>query len=65
ALYPPGKAGEVDRFALRREGVWVIDSARSVKTRLGGGNFFWIEDLKGRAINGCAGLTPLLKRYFL
>jgi hypothetical protein len=46
---------------LRREGVYIIDSSASIRSKLGEGPFFWMEDLKGRAINKFAVLTPLLK----
>ena len=60
-LYPSGKNNRVDRFELRREGVWIIDTCGSLDNKLGQGRFFWIEDLKGRAINRVAGLTPFFK----
>ncbi len=60
-LYPAGRNSRIDRFDLRREGVWVIDTGRSLVNKLGQGRFFWLEDLKGRAINRVAGLTPLFK----
>ncbi|MBN2070665.1 MAG: polysaccharide deacetylase family protein [Candidatus Krumholzibacteriota bacterium] len=60
-LYPSGRNSEIDRFDLRREGVWIIDSRRSIGNKLGLGSLFWLEDLKGRSINSVASLTPLLK----
>ncbi len=60
-LYPTGKNPGTERFDLRREGVWVIDTCLSLKNKLGQGRFFWFEDIKGRAINGVAGITPYLK----
>ncbi|MCK4236465.1 MAG: polysaccharide deacetylase family protein, partial [Candidatus Krumholzibacteria bacterium] len=62
SLYPPHSNSSVDRFALRREGVYIIDTISCLKTKLGIGPLFWVEDLKGRAINSVASLTPLLKR---
>jgi len=61
SLYPPRGSAPGDRFALRREGVYVIDTAASVKAKLGRGVPFLVEDIVGRSINGCAVLTPLLK----
>ena len=63
SLYPPGPNGLIDRYALRREGVYIIDTRGTLKVKLGRGPFFWMEDIKGRAINAVAVLTPLLKRY--
>lgn len=60
-MYPSGSNGIVDRFALRREGVYIIDTITCLRSKLGRGPLFWIEDLKGRAINGFAALTPVLK----
>jgi peptidoglycan/xylan/chitin deacetylase (PgdA/CDA1 family) len=61
SLYPPRSTPPRDRFALRREAVYVIDTVATVKRKLGGGVGFFLEDLKGRAINGFAPLTPLIK----
>ena len=61
-LYPDGAAGETDRFRLRREGVWVIDTPSTIKVKLSRGGLFWLEDIKGRMINAVADLTPLLKK---
>ena len=63
SLYPSGPNGSIDRYALRRDGVYIIDTRVSLKVKLGRGPFFWLEDIKGRAINAVAVLTPLLKRY--
>ena len=60
-LYPSGKNNRLDPFNLRREGVWIIDTCCSLGNKLGKGRFFWAEDLKGRAINRVAGLTPFFK----
>ena len=61
-LYPGGAAGETDRFRLRREGVWVIDTPASIRVKLSRDGLFWLEDIKGRMINAVADLTPLLKK---
>ena len=61
SLCPACPNSHVDRFALRREGVYIVDTIFNLKVKLGTGPLFWIEDLKGRAINSVAVLTPLLK----
>jgi len=53
---------EINPFALRREGVYIIDNIFSLKNKLTPGNLFWMEDLKGRFINGVSVLTPMIKR---
>jgi peptidoglycan/xylan/chitin deacetylase (PgdA/CDA1 family) len=60
-LYPPGGVEGWDRYRLRREGVWVIDTPATIRIKLSRGGLFWLEDLKGRMINAVADLTPLLK----
>jgi peptidoglycan/xylan/chitin deacetylase (PgdA/CDA1 family) len=62
SLYPRGRSDRVDRYALRRDAVYIIDPAGSVETKLRPGPLFWLEDTKCRAINAVAVLTPLLKR---
>jgi peptidoglycan/xylan/chitin deacetylase (PgdA/CDA1 family) len=62
SICPPAGDPRVERFMLRREGVYIIDGRFSVKSKLERRGMFWIEDIKGRAINGVAFLTPLLKR---
>lgn len=61
SLYPPRSTPPRERFALRREGVYVIDTIASIERKLGGGFPFFMEDLKGRLINGCAVITPVVK----
>ncbi|HUV35581.1 MAG TPA: polysaccharide deacetylase family protein [Patescibacteria group bacterium] len=63
SMYPPAPNRRIERYNLRREGVYVIDSALSLRIKLGRGGMFWCEDLKGRAINAVAVLTPLLKGF--
>jgi peptidoglycan/xylan/chitin deacetylase (PgdA/CDA1 family) len=62
-LYPPRSARR-DRYGLRREGIWVIDSVANVKAKLGTGWPFLFEDFKGRMINAAAVFTPLFKGGF-
>ena len=60
-LYPPIDAPRLDRHALRREAVYVIDSIGNIKAKLSEGSAFRIEDIKGRMINAFAVLTPVIK----
>jgi peptidoglycan/xylan/chitin deacetylase (PgdA/CDA1 family) len=60
-MYPRHPNRSIDLFELRREGVYIVDTSASIRSKLGGGPFFWMEDLKGRAINKFAVLTPMLK----
>ncbi len=59
SLYPP--AAVRGRFALRREGVYVIDTIATIERKLGGGFPFLVEDMKGRLINSFAVITPVVK----
>jgi len=61
SLYPSLPNEHVDRFALRRNGVYIIDTARTVETKLRRHPLFWFEEMKCRTINGVAVLTPLVK----
>ena len=60
-LYPSDEAKKWDRYRLRREGVWVIDTPATIRIKLSRGGLFWLEDLKGRMINAVADLTPFFK----
>jgi len=62
SLYPPWPNTRVDRYALRRNGVYIIDAAAWVERKLQPNAFFWFEEMKCRAINGVAVLTPAFKR---
>jgi len=62
SLYPPGPNARVDRYALRRNGVYIIDTAAWVERKLQRNPWFWLEEMKCRAINGVAVLTPMFKR---
>jgi len=63
SLYPPRSNEVVERMALRRNGVYVIDSVAAVATKLAAGDGFWFEEMKCRTINAIAALTPMLKRF--
>jgi peptidoglycan/xylan/chitin deacetylase (PgdA/CDA1 family) len=61
SLYPRHSNECIDRYALRRNGVYIIDAARTVEAKLRRHPLFWFEEMKCRAINGVAVLTPLIK----
>jgi peptidoglycan/xylan/chitin deacetylase (PgdA/CDA1 family) len=61
SLYPAHRNATVDRHALRREGVYVIDTPRTVESKLEPNVLYGLEEMKCRAINAVARLTPLLK----
>lgn len=63
SLYPAHTNGIIDRYALRRNGIYIIDSHRTVLRKLEPGPLYWLEETKCRAINGIAVLTPLIKRF--
>ena len=60
-LYPRRPKRQRDAFELRREAVYVIDTAGCVRRKLGAGRASEVEEVKGRAINAAAVLTPLIK----
>ena len=51
-----------DSFVLERKGMYLFDSPLTLSTKINGGPFFWIEDLKGRIINTFANGTTLVKK---
>jgi peptidoglycan/xylan/chitin deacetylase (PgdA/CDA1 family) len=61
SIYPSIPNRRVERYNLRREGVYIVDTAFNLRIKLERGRMFWCEDLKGRAINAVAVLTPVLK----
>jgi peptidoglycan/xylan/chitin deacetylase (PgdA/CDA1 family) len=63
SLYPPHANETIDRFALRRNGVYIIDTRLSLSWKLIRSPFFWFEEMKCRAINQVAVLTPTFKRF--
>ncbi|MDD3642318.1 MAG: polysaccharide deacetylase family protein [Candidatus Krumholzibacteria bacterium] len=58
-LAPPRGEKGADPFLLRRDGVWVIDTPWTIRTKLSRRGLFWLEDCKERAISACSVLTPL------
>jgi len=61
SLYPKGSNAHVDPFALRRDAVYVIDPVALVARKLERNALYGLEEMKCRAINAVAVLTPLLK----
>jgi peptidoglycan/xylan/chitin deacetylase (PgdA/CDA1 family) len=61
SLYPDGSNDEVNRYALRRAAVYVIDPVALVERKLRPNLLYGLEEMKCRAINATAVLTPLLK----
>jgi peptidoglycan/xylan/chitin deacetylase (PgdA/CDA1 family) len=62
SLYPSHSNSTFDPCAIRRNGVYIIDPVRLIETKLEPGPLYWLEEMKCRAINAVAVLTPLLKR---
>lgn len=62
SLYPPHSNENVDFFALRRNGVYIIDTTFTIHCKLTRNPLFWFEEMKCRAINQVAVLTPMFKR---
>ena len=61
SLYPSHRNAVTDRFALRREAVYIIDPVSMIETKLQKHALYGLEEMKCRAINAVAVLTPLLK----
>jgi len=61
SLYPDSHNAEVNRYALRRDAVYVIDPVGVVERKLRPNALYGLEEMKCRAINAVARLTPLLK----
>ncbi len=62
SLYPRRPNEHIDRYALRRNGVYIIDPARTVEMKLRPNPLYWLEEMKCRTINAVAVITPILKR---
>ncbi len=63
SLYPRHGNDLVDRYALRRNGVYIIDPVTAIERKLERNRLYWIEETKCRAINGVARLTPMIKKH--
>lgn len=61
SLYPAHRNATTNRFALRRAAVYVIDPVSMIESKLTKNPLYGIEEMKCRAINAVAVLTPLLK----
>ncbi len=61
SLYPAHSNSIIDRFALRRDAVYIIDPVSMIETKLQKHAMHGLEEMKCRAINAVAVLTPLLK----
>ena len=62
SLYPARHNAIFDRYAIRRHGVYIIDPVALIAKKWEPGPLLWMEEMKCRAINAVAVLTPLLKR---
>jgi peptidoglycan/xylan/chitin deacetylase (PgdA/CDA1 family) len=61
SLYPSHRNVTINRYALRRNAVYIIDPVRMVERKLRRNVLYGLEEMKCRAINAVAVLTPLLK----
>jgi len=61
SLYPSHPNARFDRYAIRRNAVYIIDPVRLVEAKLAGSRLFWCEEMKCRAINAVAVLTPIFR----
>lgn len=64
SLYPSHHNAVIDRFALRRDAVYIIDPVSTIETKFEKTPFYGLEEMKCRAINAVAVLTPLLKSRY-
>jgi peptidoglycan/xylan/chitin deacetylase (PgdA/CDA1 family) len=63
SLYPSHCNERMDRFALRRNAVYIIDTHGAILRKLERRRFYWFEEMKCRSINKVAALTPFFKTY--
>jgi peptidoglycan/xylan/chitin deacetylase (PgdA/CDA1 family) len=61
-MYPRSHSTNVDPFEIRRDGVWVIDTPATITLKLSREGWFWLEDIKGRAINAVADVAAVLSK---
>jgi peptidoglycan/xylan/chitin deacetylase (PgdA/CDA1 family) len=61
SLYPKGCNARVNRFALRRDAVYVTDPVGLIERKLEPNSLYGVTEMTCRAINAVAVLTPLLK----
>jgi peptidoglycan/xylan/chitin deacetylase (PgdA/CDA1 family) len=60
SLYPRGRNAVVNRFALRRDAVYITDPPRLVERKLEPNAIYGLGEMACRAINAVAVLTPVL-----
>ncbi len=63
SLYPSQPNEQIDSFALRRNGVYIIDTRGAILRKLERRLLSWFEEMKCRMINGVAVATPLIKDF--
>ena len=61
SLYPAHGNALTNRYALRRDAVYVIDPVATVERKLERNLLYGLEEMKCRAINAVSVLTPLVK----
>ncbi|MCU0607276.1 MAG: polysaccharide deacetylase family protein [Candidatus Edwardsbacteria bacterium] len=65
SLAPPRRNRAIDPLALRRCGVYLSDTAWSVRRKADHASpWFWTQDLFSRGVNFCAGGAALARRLF-
>lgn len=64
SLYPSHRNTITNRFALRRDAVYIIDPVSAIEFKLKKNPLYGLEEMKCRAINAVAVLTPLLKSRY-
>ena len=64
SLYPAHGNATINRFELRRDAVYIIDPVSTIETKLQRNPLYGLEEMKCRAINAVAVLTPLLKSRY-
>jgi peptidoglycan/xylan/chitin deacetylase (PgdA/CDA1 family) len=63
SLYPQAHNASPDRFLLPRHAVYVIDTVGMVERKIRPNMLYGLEEMKCRAINAVAVLTPMLKGH--
>jgi peptidoglycan/xylan/chitin deacetylase (PgdA/CDA1 family) len=61
SLYPAHHNRHFDPHAIRRNCVYIIDPVGLIESKWKPGPLFWMEEMKCRAINSIAVLTPIFK----
>jgi peptidoglycan/xylan/chitin deacetylase (PgdA/CDA1 family) len=63
SLYPQAHNANPDRFLLPRQAVYVIDTVAMVERKIRPNVLYGLEEMKCRAINAVAVLTPMIKGH--